>query len=175
VIRTRVAAVATELSILLVALTTACSFESAPLNYFDPTGEVYVSPEFAPEQTDVVLGALTSWNAATHGEVKLHAHVGIGSPQIRPAQQRDGVMGEFIASGRPEIVLDVTQATDARALRSLTLHELGHALGLQHIERVDSIMFPLATVVQEIDPWTLAAWQRLSSSTPRAAATAPNP
>ena len=31
------------------------------------------------------------------------------------------------------------------------------------IERVDSVMFPVATVVQELDPWTLAAWQRLSA------------
>jgi len=148
---------------LLATASSACSFQSAPLHYFEPTADVYIALEFTPAQTDVVLGALTSWNEATNGSVQLNARFGDGIPQIRPAQRGDRVIGEYIPSERPEIVLDTAKTADPRELRSLTLHELGHALGLQHIERVDSVMFPVATVVQELDPWTLAAWQRLSA------------
>jgi hypothetical protein len=163
VLRSGTAAVAGQLSLMLLAThgASGCSPESASPHYFDPAADVYVSHEFTPEQAQVVLGALTSWSEATRGGVRFNAHLGSGTPQIRPALQDDGVVGEFIPSERPEIVLDTQKAAGPRELRNLTLHEVGHALGLQHIERVDSVMFPVATVVQELDPWTLAAWQRL--------------
>jgi predicted Zn-dependent protease len=71
------------------------------------------------------------------------------------------VVGEFIPSDAPEIVLDTNKATDPADLRPLTLHELGHAFRLEHIDHVDSVMFPMANRVQELDPWTLRAFAEL--------------
>lgn len=158
---TRAGAARSMLAMSLAAFAFGCSFEPAPLHYFSTEGAVYVSPDFSDEQTDVIVAALASWSEATAGSVALQARIGDGSPQIRPVRERDGIIAEFIPSERPEIVLDTMKAANAEALRSVTLHELGHAFGLQHIEQIDSVMFPLANTVRDLDPWTIAAWHAL--------------
>jgi hypothetical protein len=149
---------------LIVSTATSCSVEPASPKYFEPRGVVYVSPEFSTEQSEIVIQAMSTWQAATNGEVAFDVRIGQGHPLIRPAVERDRINGEFILSDEPEIALDTTKAFDPRSLRNLTLHELGHALGLEHIERSESVMFPFATTVQELDAWTLAAWRARSQS-----------
>ncbi|MGC4088627.1 MAG: matrixin family metalloprotease [Polyangiaceae bacterium] len=149
---------------LLVLLASACSAPSHEAHYFDPKGSAYISAEFTLEQADVVLGAIDAWREATSGEVDLKPQIGTGSPQVRPAARAERINGEFIPSESPEIVLDVDKVSDAGQLRNLTLHELGHAFGLQHIGHVDSVMFPMATTVQELDHWTLQAWSERSKA-----------
>jgi len=159
---------------LVLSLLCACSGPrvAAP-QYFDPQGTVYVSSEFSEQQAEVVIGAIHAWRDATAGEVDLHVKVGDGTPLIRPATQRDGLIAEFTPSDPPQIVVDTGKAELAWELRNTMLHELGHALGLKHIERVESVMFPFANSVQELDPWTLEAWARLNA--PHAEATNPAP
>jgi hypothetical protein len=149
---------------LLVSAATSCSVEPVAPQYFEPRGVVYVSPEFSAEQNETVMGAMSTWQSATDGEVAFDVRIGEGHPLIRPALERDRINGEFIASDEPEIALDTNKAFESRSLRNLTLHELGHALGLEHIERSESVMFPFATTVQELDAWTLAAWRARSQS-----------
>lgn len=143
----------------LAALAFGCASERSPRNYFEPRGEVFLSPKFSAEQLVVVEGALSAWSEATAGEVAFQVRVGEGFPRIAPAREDAHIRGEFMASDTPEIALDTRKAADAPALRNLTLHEVGHALGLSHIARNDSVMFPFATTLQELDPWTLAAWR----------------
>ena len=76
------------------------------------------------------------------------------------------ILGEFVPSARPEIVLDTQKALEPGSLRNLTLHEVGHALGLAHIDRNESVMFPFATTVQALDEWTLAAWRERRDTAP---------
>lgn len=142
----------------LASIVAACSLEAPPPSYFDAQGTVYVSPEFSAAESETLLAAMQSWQTATSGEVAFQARVGGGHPLIRPALQADRINGEFIPSAEPEIVIDTSKLSDTRALRNLALHELGHALGLEHIEHSESVMFPFATTVQELDTWTLAAW-----------------
>lgn len=151
-------------SFALLAL--GCSSEGAPSGYFDPRGEVFLSPEFSAEQSEVVQGALSAWGEATHGEVAFLVRVGDGYPRIAPAPMATRILGEFVPSERPEIVLDTQKAIDPSALRNLTLHEVGHALGLVHITENESVMFPFATTVQELDEWTLAAWHGRHAARP---------
>ncbi|MFZ5891389.1 MAG: matrixin family metalloprotease [Myxococcota bacterium] len=141
--------------------TTACAPENAATGHIEPTGDLFISPEFSAEQQEVLIGAIAAWRDATQAEVDLRVQIGSGSPQLRPSAERDGVFGEFIPSSRPEILIDTQKAADPRALRNLTLHEIGHALGIGHIPRANSIMFPYATTLQELDPWTLDAWRSL--------------
>ena len=77
------------------------------------------------------------------------------------------------AGVRRQIVVDTSKAELAWELRNTMLHELGHALGLKHIERVESVMFPFANSVQELDPWTLEAWARLNTTHAEASTPAP--
>jgi hypothetical protein len=161
--------------LLLFALTSACSFQIAPLHYFDPKGDVYVASEFTSEQAEVVLSAIAAWHDATQGAVSLKPQIGNGSPGIRPARERDGVVGEFVPSAEPEIIVDLEKAPNARSLRPTVLHELGHAFRLKHIGRVDSVMFRYATWVQDVDPWTLEAWQELNAAEPAERADAARP
>lgn len=147
----------------LLLLCAACSAETAAPRYFDPRGEVYVAESFTSQQAEVVIGAIDAWRDATAGGVDLKVHIGMGSPQIRPVQERDGVTGEFVASESPEIRLDTEKASNSDALRRLTLHELGHAFRLPHIRRLDSVMFPFSNDVHELDGWTLAAFRQLDA------------
>lgn len=162
-------ALASSARLILAALTSAflaaCSSASEP-RYFEPHGVVNVSPEFDAQQTETVLGAIAAWRDATGGEVDLQAQIGTASPRIRPAQQRERVVAEFVPSAEPEIVIDTAKTPYAWELRNTTLHELGHALGLQHIERVESVMFPYANSVQQLDRWTLEAWHQLRTREP---------
>jgi len=149
---------------LSLSLACACSGPKVvEPQYFDPQGTVYVSSEFSEQQAEVVIGAIHAWRDATSGEVDLHVKIGDGAPLIRPATQRDGLIAEFTPSDPPQIVVDTGKAELAWELRNTMLHELGHALGLKHIERVESVMFPFANSVQELDPWTLQAWARLNA------------
>ncbi|HET9931411.1 MAG TPA: hypothetical protein VFQ35_12010, partial [Polyangiaceae bacterium] len=117
----------------MALLALACSSETATSSHFDPRGEVFVSPRFTLEQCEVVESALAAWSNATNGDVAFQVRIGEGYPRIVPAEVGERIMGEFVPSERPEIVLDTQKALDATALRNLTLHELGHAIGLPHI------------------------------------------
>ena len=151
-------------SLALLAL--GCSSESTAGGYFDARGEVFLSPQFTAAQCEVIEGALSEWSQATNEEVAFRLRIGDGYPRISPAPMGTRILGEFVPSARPEIVLDTQKALEPGSLRNLTLHEVGHALGLAHIDRNESVMFPFATTVQALDEWTLAAWRERRDTAP---------
>lgn len=151
---------------LLAGLALGCASEASAGGYFDPRGEVFVSPQFTAEELAVVESAISAWHEATQGEVDFRVRIGDGFPGIAPAREGQQNLGEFSAGESPQITLDTRKAANAPALRNVALHELGHALGLGHIAHNDSVMFPFATTVQELDAWTLAAFRTRRDAAP---------
>jgi hypothetical protein len=80
--------------------------------------------------------------------------LGIGSAGFR--RGRPGFPEEFADGG--SVTLRASKAlTDATTFRSTMLHELGHVVGLDHVDDQSSIMYPLNGGVTEWTPSDLAA------------------
>jgi hypothetical protein len=116
----RVLQIKTALASLGVMLTVGCAPEL-------PEGPVFVDPSFDAERTEAVVAAIDAWVAATDGGAVLRPVIdkGIGSDfiRVRP-RELDGLKGR-----ERSFLIWIDPDSDAY---SVTLHELGHAIGLGH-------------------------------------------
>lgn len=79
-----------------------------------------------------------------NGEVKDHNSTVATYNSVVHSQPREFEEGEFISDDKG-MRINVYQFSDRNTLSRVLQHELGHALGLDHVEDEDSIMYPYNT------------------------------
>lgn len=117
-----------------------------------------VSAEFSAEEQEAIVSAVDRWKARTNGRANLS--VTVGDDPTAPCRIHLGVyeplpegivQGEAVDAGR-SFECEVKLARDglksssakhktpyAKAVEQVTVHELGHVFGLEHLD--DGIMF----------------------------------
>lgn len=133
----------------------------------DLPGTVTVDASFAAPQIEVILQAIDSWRAATRGVAALSVSIGDGGElHIHPARlDDDRTLGATTlrAEGPSDLALDMQtvrmaaraeRRMDGEVLLDTTMHELGHAFGLDHVP--GGLMRAEGYGGAEVDPGTLA-------------------
>lgn len=114
--------------LVFLATLAACS-TYAPV--MDPSLDV--SAEFTPAQREAIAKAAAKWNTITMRPIVLkgggHWRVFLGSPKEVVA---DGYVGWTISGSRHEIW--IKPGLSEETFYATILHELGHALGLHHVQ-----------------------------------------
>lgn len=152
-------------SVVLLLIVALLSAACAPTQV-DLPGSATVDPGFTASQTEVILQAFDAWREATHGVATMSVSVGTGGElHVRPARMDGATMGltTFRTSGATDTALDlqtvwlaarVERVTDDEALLDTTMHELGHAFGLDHVP--GGLMRAEGYGGGKVDPGTLA-------------------
>ena len=142
-------------------------------------GEIELSPiaQDAAEQWAEAGAPVSTTPDSSGADITFHLvpEMGIQSPGLANVWWTgDGEIFESSILLSPEI-------EGERLLRSVVLHELGHSLGLPHIEAEGAVMFPVlnrsndcASCPQELQPDDIAAIQALYGA-PEGVPTAVNP
>lgn len=103
----------------------ACTYDRPPL-------EFAVSPDYTPEQLEVVASAVAEWDGVS--PYALTVRVGAPAPgqyHIAPGPKRDNPDGT-IQCGLVEDYQVTTRCHTPARFRCTVLHELGHVFGLEH-------------------------------------------
>lgn len=144
-----------KLLALIVTLTLACSHQSPATRQAKPppvTIPVHVDPSFSPKEQAEISQAVAEWNYSLNDQIILVPSTPLEDTtydgfqlQIQKSDGaliQPGVLGWTEDINDPHITL-LTSRTDPNfSVKVLTMHEIGHALGLEHIWVKQSLMFP---------------------------------
>ncbi|MFD7770924.1 matrixin family metalloprotease [Streptomyces sp. NPDC059787] len=132
----------------------------------DPAKAMGLTPT---EIYDIVGNAFWQWEAADYPLITLEPAAGTADIQASfggaELNKDFGTPLGVLGSGKfPEIgrlYFDSAEQWTTERLRNVALHEIGHTLGLRHSNDPASIMFPVSTEAQSIDPESRDALRRL--------------
>lgn len=126
---------------------------------------LYVDESFTNDEDQMIVSAAKEWERKTGGLVTFKIHLIINSGEFITLKDSKAIaitkghvadlfvyeveetQGHFLGLHTKRfstelIILNVDRIDDALALRATTLHEMGHALGLDHAWRKYTLMYP---------------------------------
>ena len=115
----------------------------------NPTHEykIYIDPSFTDDQANQIIASFTEWQVKTGNFVKFSGTtlendvdgINVYPTTLQQLDKNDGILGETWSNG---VSSKIEIALDANDISQISLHEIGHALGCNHIQGVGTIMFP---------------------------------
>ncbi len=125
-------------NLILAVLLSVASAGCAERAEMGPTDTVGISTNFSAEETEQILAASDEWKLATNGAISLDMRIGLEAVQhsIVAARYLGGLSGKTLkpTDGRANVTIQLLGGLPSAVLKQVTMHELGHALGLDHAE-----------------------------------------
>lgn len=114
----------------IAALTAACEFQMNDTHQY----AVYIDPAFTPDRQDEIRAAMTEWNYASEGTIHLTESASPDGAHVIQVWSHEFTAGEHHAGTCVPYTetIEIQDNMKPDYTRRTALHELGHALGLDH-------------------------------------------
>ena len=122
------------------------------------TKKYFISSNFNDQQKGMIAAGIKKWDVTAYFDLASTSSNATAQIKVSKETLAAGVNGITLYSctmdecGRPtsnykyaKIQIDVQKTSDTKLLQKVATHEAGHALGLAHLSRTASVMWPISS------------------------------